>query len=315
MLGRCDGERRDCGRALRLAVHVLVEVSATFIVTKERHRAMQLRTRGILSLAVLSVLFAAPSSGRSKSNSGFRCGPGFLTYSVKVQEGSTGGGVRCVKFIDYKIVDGQITGAYWYGEGTLNNYVYRHLGNVYLSKDPATGAAKIVSLASDIYGNGENAEFTASDLKLTPIRGQDLIQETSEWPEQWILEPSGVAKYTSRLKPVTNCGRFFTKLTAGDGTGIRCAIRPNLGQEYPDLVWYGSSESGSHRHLGVVTGLDAQGAKATAIDFCGRAICPAPDSRLLLLKGLNHCAEPFKIRVSGGWNQLWTSTERLICAR
>ena len=278
-----------------------------------QHRAPIIRS--LVAVVGLSVFLAVPSSGISDSNQGFRCGPGFLTYSVKVQAGSTGGGVRCVKFIDYQVIDGQITGAYWYGEGTLNDYIYRHLGNIYLRKDPVTGATTIVSLASDIYGNGENAEFSASDLKLMPIDGQNLIQETSDWPEQWILERSGVANYTSNLKPVTNCGKFFTKLTVKDGTGIRCAMRSNLGEEYPDLVWYGDSESGLHRHLGIVTGIDTAGAHATAIDFCSKDNCPAPNSQWLLLKGLNHCAEPFNIRVSGRWNELWTSTEKLICAR
>jgi hypothetical protein len=279
---------------------------------------MQLRASTILSLVVvagLSVILVMSRPGKSASNLGFTCGPGFLTYSVKVQAGSTGGGVRCVKFINYQVIDGQISGAYWYGEGTLNQYIYRHLGNIYLKKDPVTGATTTVSLASDIYGNGENAEFTASDLKLSPIDGQNLIQETSEWPEQWILERSGVANYTSNLKPVTNCGRFFTKLTVNEGTGIRCAIRPNLGEEYPDLVWYGDSESGSHRHLGIVTRLDDEGAHATAIDFCSKAVCTATDTHELLLEGLNHCDGPLKIQVSGGWNELWTSTEKLICAR
>jgi hypothetical protein len=293
-------------------------ISGAATVPEERYDPMQLRTPTILSLVVvagLSVILVMSRPGKSDSNSEFKCGPGFLTYSVKVQAGSTGGGVRCVKFIDYQVIDGQISGAYWYGEGTLNQYIYRHLGNIYLKKDPVTGATTTVSLASDIYGNGENAEFTASDLKLSPIDGQNLIQETSEWPEQWILERSGVANYTSNLKPVTECGKFFTKLTVNDGAGVRCAIRPNLGEEYPDLVWYGDSDSGSRRHLGIVTSLDNEGARATAINFCSKDICPTPADHQLLLKGLNHCAEPFNIRISGSWNELWTSTEKLICAR
>ena len=271
-------------------------------------------TSTLAAITGLSILLVLLSSARSDPSEGFRCGPGFLTYSVQVQQGSTGGGVRCVKFIDYQLVDGQITGVYWYGEGTLNQYIYRHLGNVYLRKDPATGATTIVSLASDIYGNGENAKFSANDLKLTPINGQDLIQETSEWPEKWILEKSGVANYTSHLGPVANCGRFFTKLTVAAGMGVRCAMRSDRGEEYPDLVWYGDQENGSHRHLGIVTGKDAREARATAVAFCSKGTCPAPPEGRLVLTGLNHCDEPFKIRVSGDWNELWTSAERLSCA-
>jgi|SRR5579859_4375122 len=279
---------------------------------------MQLRILGIVSLvivAMLAALSASPNSGKADSPQGFHCGSGFLTYTVKVQPGSTGGGVRCVKFIDYELVNGQMTGVYWYGEGTLNEYVYRHLGNVYQRKDPTTGTTTIVSLASDIYGNGENAKFTASDLKLTPIHGQDLIQETSEWPEQWILEPSGVANYTSHLKRVRNCGRFFTKFVINNGSGVRCSMRSGRGDEYPHLVWYGDETSGSvsERHLGIVTGRDEKRARATAIDFCGKSRCMTPNSYELFLTGLNHCNELYKIRVTGGWNELWTSSEQRTC--
>lgn len=262
---------------------------------------------GLLALA------AEPSRGSPAAGTGFRCGSGFLTYTVRVQPGSTGGGVRCVKFVDYQLVDGQMTGVYWYGEGTLNQYVYRHLGNIYVRTDPATGARTVVSLASDIYGNGENAEFSANDLVLTPIDGQRLIQETSEWPEQWVLEPSGVADYTSTLGPVTQCGQFFTKFTADGGRGVRCAMRSSQADEYPNLVWYGDSDRGARRHLGIVTGPDSQGARAIAVDFCGRALCPAPASARLRLLGLNRCGQPHRIRVSGAWNEIWRSAERSLC--
>lgn len=241
---------------------------------------------------------------------GFRCGPGFLTYSVKVQQGSTGGGVRCVKFVDYALVDGQITGVYWYGEGTLNQYIYRHLGNVYLRKDPVTGAQTIVSLASDIYGNGENATFSATDLTLHPIDGIKLIQEESDWPEQWILEPSGVANYTSTLGPVTRCGKYFRKFAVAGGKSVRCSILPEPSNEYPVRVWYGDTDHGRNRHLGIVTGFRSSAVDATAVNFCDAKSCPGPRSEALKLKALNRCGQPARIRVTGSRSELWTSTER-----
>lgn len=279
---------------------------------------MKTRLLGILLLTVVAGLALAParsSPAGERARQGFRCGPGFLTYSVRVQPGSTGGGVRCVKFIDYRIVNGQMTGVYWYGEGTLNQYRYRHLGNVYARRDIATGALRIVSLASDIYGNGENAEFSSSDLTLTPIDGQRLIQETSDWPEQWVLEPSGVANYTSTLGPVTSCGRFFTTFVTGNGDGVRCAMRSAPDGQYPDLVWYGDSMRGAHRQMGVVTGLGQGGARAVAVEFCGRMGCGSVAGRRLRLEALGRCGEARRIRVSGGWNELWRSSELRPCVR
>jgi hypothetical protein len=279
-----------------------------------------------MRMCTLPMLFAVIAAGlpasstipvpaQASERTGFRCGPGFLTYTVKVQAGSTGGGVRCVKFHNYRLVDGQMTGVYWYGEGTLNQYVYRHLGNVYLDRDPATGRAQVVSLASDIYGNGENAEFTASDLKLTPVDGIKLIQETSEWPEQWILEPTGRTAYTSTLKPVRNCGRFFTTFRVEGGEGVRCAMRSRPGEEYPDLVWYGDSERGSRRHFGIVTRGRGQDAQALAIDLCDGARCRGRLTYRLMLRSLDRCGRLLRLRVSGDWNELWRSTEELTCAR
>lgn len=276
--------------------------------------------RGLLLSIVPLAMIAGPSALPTPSPAreappapGFRCGPGFLTYTVKVQQGSTGGGVRCVKFIDYALVDGQITGVYWYGEGRLNQYIYRHLGNVYVRNNPATGAQTIVSLASDIYGNGENATFSATDLTLHPIDGIKLIQEKSDWPEQWILEPDGVASYTSTLGPVTRCGRYFRKFTVGGGQGIRCSILPNSSNEYPVRVWYGDSGRGLNRHLGIVTGTRPRAVDATAINFCDAKRCLGPASEPLKLEALNHCRQSVRIRVTGGRSELWASTEKSTC--
>lgn len=268
----------------------------------------------ILSLAVATGPSSVPEPSRAQQPAkGFRCGPGFLTYSVKVQQGSTGGGVRCVKFIDYALVDGQMTGVYWYGEGTLNQYVYRHLGNVYVRKDPAAGARKIVSLASDIYGNGENATFSATDLTLRPIDGIKLIQEESDWPEKWVLEPSGVADYVSHLRPVTRCGRYFRKFSVGGGKGVRCSILPEARDEYPVRVWYGDTDRGRNRHLGIVTGAKPGAVDATAVNFCGTERCPGAESETIRLTALNRCGEPARIRVTGDLSELWSSTERPPC--
>ncbi len=277
---------------------------------------MRIPILGILPLvtaigpATVPARLSAQASGPA---TGFRCGPGFLTYSVKVQRGSIGAGVRCVKFVDYALVGGQITGVYWYGEGTLNQYVYRHLGNIYVRKDRATGAQTIVSLASDIYGNGENATFSATDLTLHPIDGIKLIQEKSDWPEQWILEPSGVANYTGTLGPVTRCGKYFRKFTVDGGRGVRCSILPEPGNEYPVRVWYGDTDHGRNRHFGIVIGARSEAVDATAVKFCGTARCPAPESEALTLAALNRCGQPARIRVTGGRSELWTSTERPSC--
>jgi hypothetical protein len=269
----------------------------------------------ILPLAIAagaSTVPAPPRAHQPPPAAGFRCGPGFLTYTVKVQQGSTGGGVRCVKFVDYALVDGQITGVYWYGEGTLNQYVYRHLGNVYVRKDPVKGGRTIVSLASDIYGNGENATFSATDLTLHPIDGIKRIQEKSDWPEQWILEPSGIADYTSTLRPVTRCGKYFRTFAVG-GKGVRCTILPDPSDEYPIRVWYGDSDSGLNRHFGIVTGVRSGAVDATAIAFCGAARCPGPETEALKLEALNRCGQPARIRVTGDRSELWASTARPPC--
>lgn len=278
---------------------------------------MRILLLSIVLLAIAAGPSAIPAPSRARTlppATGFRCGPGFLTYSVKVQQGSTGGGVRCVKFIDHALVNGQITGVYWYGEGTLNQYVYRHLGNVYVRKDPGTGGRTIVSLASDIYGNGENATFSATDLTLRPIDGIKLIQEESDWPEQWVLEPSGVANYASVLGPVTRCGKYFRRFTV-DGKGVRCSILPDPSDEYPVRVWYGDSDRGLNRHLGIVIGAGSGAVDATAVNFCGAQSCPGPKSEALKLVALNRCGHAARIRVTGDWSELWASTEPPPCSR
>lgn len=278
---------------------------------------MRILLLSIVPLAIAAGPSTIPAPSRAQTlppATGFRCGPGFLTYSVKVQQGSTGGGVRCVKFVDYALVNGQITGVYWYGEGTLNQYVYRHLGNVYVRQDRATGVRAIVSLASDIYGNGENATFSATDLTLRPINGIKLIQEESDWPEQWVLEPSGVANYASVLGPVTRCGKYFRRFTV-DGKSIRCSILPDRSDEYPVRVWYGDSDRGLNRHLGIVTGARPGAVDATAVSFCGVQSCPGPESETLKLVALNRCGHAARIRVTGGWSELWASTESPPCSR
>ncbi|MES2096980.1 MAG: hypothetical protein V4459_09495 [Pseudomonadota bacterium] len=226
-----------------------------------------------------------------------------------MQTGSTGGGVRCVKFVDYALVGGQITGVYWYGEGTLNQYVYRHLGNVYVGKDPATGASTIVSLAADIYGNGENATFSATDLTLHPIDGIKLIQEESDWPEQWILEPSGVADYISTLGPVARCGKFFRKFTVEGGRGVRCSILPHPKNQYPDRVWYSDSDRGLNRQLGIVIGVQPGAVDATAVDLCATARCPGPQTEAVKLKAIYRCGQPARIWVTGSRSERWTGPE------
>lgn len=273
------------------------------------HKQSVLALLCVLSVLWLGCATAPPQATGEK----FRCGPGFRTYTVKVQQGSTGGGVRCVKFIDYQIIDGQIAGAYWYGEGTLNQYIYRHLGETWATTDPS-GKTVVKSLASDIYGNGENAEFSASDLKLFPIQGQDHIQEVSEWPEQWIYEPSGAADYVSALNPVKECGRFFTKYGLENASGVRCSIRAEAEQELPYFVWYGDDgiEGRAARHLGIVTNRAAVPAPAVAVGLCQRGeFCP--DDATLRLTRLTRCGEPFRIGVTGPKPQTWVSSQRRIC--
>lgn len=269
------------------------------------------------ALCLVTMISTACASTPAASQ-GFRCGPGFRTYTVVVQKGSTGGGVRCVKFINYQVIDGQIAGAYWYGEGTLNQYIYRHLGETWAVTD-ATGKTTVQSLASDIYGNGENAEFSANDLKLFPIEGQEHIQEVSEWPEQWLYEPSGVANYTSTLNPVKNCGRYFTKYALEGAAGVRCSMRatPESQDEFPYFVWYGDDGAGgrSGRHLGIVTRTAGRTAEAVAVAFCSRADCTSSPDSAVRLTLLNQCFQPFRIGVSGDWNQTWISPESLICTR
>jgi hypothetical protein len=268
---------------------------------------------------------AAILAGVSSINAfaAFKCGPGFYTYSVTSTHGVQGQGVRCVKFSNYAIVDGGITGAYWYGEGVWGTTKYRHIGTSFKIMKDFNGNYTSRAYATDIYGNGENAAGVFTNLNLIPISGFTKIGVPG-WGEEWTLQTSGVHNtYTSTLSVVKSCGAHLDTYTVSGSNGVtapgsvRCAMRDSY-ISVP-AMWYGEGNWGTshYRHLGFVQIDQNQNAYGTAADICDNAsnVCGWTSTNGLNIKPLMGCFQTVKYNVSGQWNENWTGTSTFQCPR
>jgi hypothetical protein len=245
----------------------------------------------------VSLIASAVMLSAEKAQASFTCGPHLLTYQVRSLSGTTGTGVRCVRFRPDKNLS-----LYWYGEGYWGQRKYRHIGGFYKAVTSPNNA-----FAFDISGNGENFNGSFPDLEMTltpplPATPQ-TIQVTGAWNEEWILAPgSTIQGYTSPLGPVRNCGSNFQTYHVLGGNGIRCIKR-----EY--ALWYGEgSWSGrTYSHIGIDTFV--AGDFAEAVDICE----PSKFSFCNIARSLNitphlQFGPPFPyvpIRVTGDWNETW----------
>lgn len=253
----------------------------------------------------------------------FTCGAGFYTYSVKSTNGTPGQGVRCVKFNNYAVVDGAISGAYWYGEGVWNSTRYRHIGYSFKILKDFNGNYSSLAYATDIYGNGENTAGVFTNLRLIPVSGYTKISVPG-WGEEWTLQPSGThAGYTSTLSVVKNCGANLDAYTVSASNGVvapgsvRCAMRDSYSAT--PSVWYGEGDWGQthYHHLGFVQLDQNSNAYGTASDICDKSnyFCGNTSFNGLNIKPLMGCFQPVKYQVTGQWNEGWSGTSTLQCPR
>jgi len=253
----------------------------------------------------------------------FKCGPGFSTYSVTSLHGVAGQGVRCVKFNNPAIVDGGITGAYWYGEGTWGALKYRHIGTAFKTLKDFNGNYTNLAYSTDIYGNGENTAGVYDNLHLVPVSGYNKI-DVPAWGEEWTWQPSGVHNgYTSTLSPVKSCGGNLETYAVSSSNNVtavgsvRCAIR-NSYSVLPTM-WYGEGNWGTanYRHLGFVQTDQNQIGYGTSSDVCNIStnVCGTTSVDGLTIKPLMGCFQQVKYNVSGQWNENWTGTDIFECAK
>lgn len=248
---------------------------------------------GVSLLGLLFVLLPSKSASAS-----FTCGSHLITYRVRSLSGVPGQGVRCVRFNVQNTPNFTI----WYGEGYWGSGQYRHVGVGYLG-----GKAS----ASDIFGNGENAQGNFSgSLRIVSSGGNfpRTMRVTGAWNEEWILEDDRtVQEYTSRLKPVSTCGPHLEEFTVSDasgrraGSGVRCSTIAYGGAWYGEGNWGGDT----YAHLGY----GAVDRSAGAFDIC-------EPSKFRGCNAFNWGSintansipgQPYTgcRRVSGAWNEIW----------
>lgn len=248
----------------------------------------------------------------------FKCGPGFITYSVKSLDGIEGDGVRCVKTDNLNTVEGKyLSGVYWYGEGTWNDKSYRHIGCTY------SDSQGFQSYATDISGNGEGYSNEISSLLLTSSDKLNHIRVTGGgWNEEWVRELDGEANsYRSTLNKVTNCGNYLEKASVtkldgstSEGDGIRCMKRDSS-SSIPD-IWYGEGEwdGKQYRHFGFIN-KDSDKALGTAADLCNNPeyYCGQTAKNGLTVTPEMDCWQKSKYRITGDWEELWDGSKEYDC--
>jgi hypothetical protein len=263
---------------------------------------------GLIRFLFLSVSIALPSSlltllTQQAAIASFTCGPYLETYSVRSQNGTSGRGVRCVRFN----VDSDSRRLIWYGEGYWGATRYRHIGERF-----ADGTAN----AGDISGNGEdtNGVFLGSlRLRLSAGNPPRIITVTGAWDETWVLQRDNIVqRYTSRLEPVDSCGGLhFATFEVRDaarrrsGEGIRCVLQPVRGG-----VWYGAGDWNGFDYAHIGTGaLDDSPDGMGAFDICEPSkfdFCNIFRQGLLEERDVpGKPPSPRCIAVSGAWNEIW----------
>lgn len=244
----------------------------------------------------------------------FRC---FYTWN------SRGQGVRHVKFSNYAVVDGGITGAYWYSEAVLGSSKYRHIGTSFKTIKDFNGNYTNRAYATNIYGNGENTADVLTNLNLIPISGFTKISFHG-WGEESTLQASNIRNsYTSTLPVLKSCGAHLDTYTVSSSNGniapgsVHCAMRDSY-ISVPSM-WYGEGNWGSshYRHLEFVQIDQNQNAYGTSSDICDNAsnVCGWTSTKDLNIKPMMACFKTVKYNVTGQWNENWTGTSTFECPR
>ncbi|MDB9435228.1 hypothetical protein [Microcystis aeruginosa] len=176
----------------------------------------------------------------------FNCGPHLETYIVRSLDNRRGTGIRCVKFSKGQ-QGSSIPRLSWYGEGTWEGATYRHLGQA------IDRGRMLVGFASDIHGNGEDANFNyPGNLDIRTVR-PGVIRVTGAWNEEWRSVSS--VNYNPLPRPKT-CGSHFnqyqvTDLTGGRrGKGLRCMLKEGPA----NTTWFGNGDwdGNTYSHLGTI---------------------------------------------------------------
>ncbi len=250
----------------------------------------------VVTLSLTNTVFAQVPTQRKftvAQASNFTCAPHLRTYVVKSLSTGEFGGVRCVKFISTK-PGSNIPRLAWYGEGRWGGNTYRHVGHGLIR------GSKIVGYASDINGNGEDANGNfPGNLNIKIISGHK-IQVTGAWDEEWNYTDTAV-NYTPLSRP-TKCGGYFDEYRVSDlvgsrnGRGLRCVLRVGA----RNMTWFGNGEweGTTYSHLGT----RSTGGYGAA-DICAAPFGPTCNNFSFGSLKLTTVSGGFN--VTGAWSEKW----------
>jgi hypothetical protein len=263
---------------------------------------------------------AAPSLGSQAAASNYSCGSDLITYVATSNQGFSGSGIRCVRFISGPIYSpiSSWVGFSWYGEGRWGSFKYRHIGEAFLA------GSDLTARTADIYGNGENAtgKLTGGELHITaseePIPNQLFVH--GAWNETWTKASQWSVPFYA-LDRIKTCGANLFKYRADsrsglEGFGIRCFLPGSH-------TWVGSGRWGNARYVHLGYGqYTLQGSQVVLkygqSDICGLApaqICNtlSPGSFVLAPINFPHVGDGYL--VSGILSERWLPFNRRYAVR
>lgn len=233
--------------------------------------------RSWLTAACLAGFWCALGGGSAAAES--ICGPHFMTYR-HWEVADRGEGVRCVRFLnatsetfgDAAPLGRRFQfGAIWYGEGSANDGVYRHVGTLGIFAARGGGEPWIEYLRHDIFGNGEDYDstlemrfweneirFVVDGVEIGPAEmtpearpSQILFYDEDRLDFVWTAAPEGGVAYVSPAPPMRECGqsgpaaREFTTFTPTGAAeeGVVCGYRLglHLGRSHGEAEIYRAS--------------------------------------------------------------------------
>jgi hypothetical protein len=149
--------------------------------------------------------------GTRAAHAAFSCDGNFPVYIAYPGAGGDPIGARCVAFVGSDVREIQ-----WYAEGAWGAFTYRNLGDTAMGhQDPNDSSQWIGGVSSDLYGNGESAQGSTTNLTITTstnpsvwdrVTAPAVIRIGGDWNEFWVAAGgSSTNQYTSPAPPMQTC--------------------------------------------------------------------------------------------------------------